>query len=164
VSAFDSLLPAYFLPTRLEPGDGHFFEALAGNLISPARGLLVYSPVLVLAVARPATPEERLFAAVPVLHWIVISTFPHWWGGDCYGARFFTDVLPYFAWFLAPVLAVPRRRVAIALAVLSVLIHFRGATAVATHQWNDGPPTVDQDPRRLWDWADPPFLRGVRGQ
>ncbi len=171
---FGSLLPAYYLPERLAPGDGHFVEALLGNLVSPARGLWIFSPVLLLGLwgararAAPLTAAERLFLAVPLAHWVAISSFPHWWAGDSFGPRFFTDVLPYLVYFLvSPLEAVrarPRQPLTLALgltAALSVAIHLRGATAVATHQWNDGPPTVDQAPGRVWDWRDLQFLRGL---
>lgn len=155
-SIFGAVLPPYYLPTRLEPGEGHFFEALAGNLVSPGRGLFVYSPVLLgCFLARPKG-IAWVFAGVVAAHWVVISAFPHWWAGHSYGPRLFTDVLPYATYFLFQV----RWRAWLTVAaVLSVLIHFRGSTARATHAWNDGPPNVDVAPERVWDWRDPPFLR-----
>jgi hypothetical protein len=46
------VLPPYYLPgTAVTVGDNSTFgEALLGNLISPARGLFVFSPVLIFAI------------------------------------------------------------------------------------------------------------------
>lgn len=85
-------LPTYFSPGRILVLD-HVAIALAGHLISPARGLLVYSPFLVLA-ARPVYAALRSFdvrrldffmACVIPLHLLVVSTFWHWWGGYSIG-------------------------------------------------------------------------------
>ena len=89
---------------------GTMAVALAGNLISPARGLLVFCPLVALSVvgvvvrwrAGELTAFWKALAVIPVLHWLVISAFKHWWGGDSFGPRFFTDLVPVFV-----VLALP---------------------------------------------------------
>jgi hypothetical protein len=43
---FGQILPDYYLPKRLEGGD--FKTALYGNSLSPARGLLIFSPFLLI--------------------------------------------------------------------------------------------------------------------
>jgi hypothetical protein len=178
LSIYGALLPPYFMPQRLAPGAVSFWEALAGNLVSPSRGLFVFSPVLLLAlwrvvrggVLRNLTALEALCAPVIVLHWLAISAFPHWWGGHSVGPRFFTDVLPWFAYLLtspvAHIVTNARQRPApfaalIAAAAFSMFAHGWGAISPKVHAWNDGPPNVDDAPERLWDWKDPQFLRGV---
>ena len=42
-------LPAYYRLSRVG-GSSHFFEALAGNLVSPSRGLFIFSPVLLFSL------------------------------------------------------------------------------------------------------------------
>ncbi|MHB8878373.1 MAG: hypothetical protein ACYC8T_32155 [Myxococcaceae bacterium] len=172
---FGSVLPPYFRAGRL--GNPHFLEALAGNLVSPARGLFVFSPVLLLAGAGLALKAHRrelgaldlALVGVLVLHWLAISSFPHWWAGHSYGPRFFSDMTPYLVYFLLPVFAalrqgrlLPRLALGAVFTVLfaaSAAIHLRGATSWAVYGWNDGPPNVEDAPARLWDWADPQFLR-----
>ena len=176
VSVWGAPLPPYFAPARVAHA-GTFAEALAGNLVSPARGLLVYSPILilvpvgiVLAVRRGTRrPLVVLAVGIVVAHWLVISSFPHWWGGWCYGPRLFTDMTPLLVWLLLPALDAlgrvqrPWRIPAVAavglLAAVSVAMHFRGAVDTDTGAWNARPVSVDDAPGRLWDWSDPPFLR-----
>lgn len=50
------------------------------------------------------------------------------------------------------------------LSLVSIFIHYRGATTARVHFWNVRPTDVDVSPLRLWDWFDPPFLRGVGGR
>lgn len=183
---FASPLAPYFQPNRL--GDNpQFLAALAGNLVSPARGLLVYSPLLLFAgygltLKIRQQQFQRLdafLAAVIVLHWLAISSFQHWWGGASYGPRFFTDLLPIFAYFLIPAVAQitapafwsrwPGRAIGIAFTaalVWSIFVHYRGSTQTAAWTWNGAflkvVASVDDAPARLWDWSDPQFWRGLR--
>src|SRR5690606_31421413 len=96
---FGQFLPDYYLPKRLSGGD--FTEALLGNLISPARGLLIYSPFIATAWLCFAQRSDRfnikttwllIALAWPIAHLVIISRFPHWWAGHSYGARFMTDI------------------------------------------------------------------------
>src|SRR5690606_10451774 len=96
---FGQMLPDYYLPKRLS--GGYFYEALYGNLFSPGRGLLVYSPFIVFAwlcfrYSGKLWGLNRSWwligLAWPILHWVFISRFPHWWAGWSYGARLMTDV------------------------------------------------------------------------
>lgn len=172
--AFDRWLPLYYEPQRL--GSATFLEALAGNLVSPARGLLVYTPVVLLAAVglglavkrRTVTGLEVAVAVISVAHWLSVSTFPHWWAGHSYGPRFMSDVLPYLAYLSLPAVAElgPTRRrlsaLAAALALLGGAIHLHGATSQGPYRWNDGPPNVDSAPSRVWDWRDLQILRCMR--
>ena len=181
---FGQLLPDYYRASRLL--FNIFATALAGNLISPARGLLVYVPVILfvgylLARYRKFVAHTRLvWLAVAIIcsHLIVISGFPHWWGGHSFGPRFTTGLVPWFV--LLAILGVvamlqargqsARREKSIsfqlerlcggALLLLSVIINTLGATSHATWLWNIRPRGVDEYPERLWDWRQPQFLAG----
>ena len=151
---------------------------MLGNLVSPARGLFVYSPVLLLALSGLVLAlrqrEERLlsacFATIVVLHWLVVSRFPHWWAGHSYGPRFMTDVVPFLAYFVAfnfealGKLSGWKLRASssciVLLATASIILHGIGATSNRPHHWNVVPTNIDRNPARLWDWRDPPFARG----
>ncbi|HEX7185446.1 MAG TPA: hypothetical protein VF756_26725 [Thermoanaerobaculia bacterium] len=171
-SLYQKLLPAYFQPGRL--GSEHFFEAIAGNLISPARGMLLFSP-LVLFIAYLAIRYRKelpyrslavLAAAVSLVHLLVISSYGHWWGGYSYGPRLMTDALPWIA--LLAVLGVEGWRRAgpvrlekiagVVLVALSVFWNGAGAWSQEANRWNARPVSVDKSPERVWDWRDPQLL------
>ncbi|HKB14013.1 MAG TPA: fibronectin type III domain-containing protein [Vicinamibacterales bacterium] len=178
-TVYGSWLPPYFRP-GFYSRNAFVAEALAGDLISPNRGLLVFSPVLALAAigfavkaaSRRLSALDLSLAGCIVLHWIAIAASNgNWWGGHSYGPRFFADVLPYFIYFLVPAVAWMRsgggaaRRIALAaaavLAAISVAMHAQGALNQATVAWNGVPINIDYQPARVWDWAQPQFLAGV---
>lgn len=146
-------------------------EALAGNLISPSRGLFVYTPIFLLAVWSMLrglwkTSLAPWLAALALFHWIVISSLADgWWAGHSYGPRYFTDLSPVFVLFLIPYfahyseLSRTLRTAFIALALLGLAMHVRMGWSMAPWNWNVAPTNVNEHPERNWDWRDPPFLR-----
>lgn len=180
------LLPAYYRANRLQ--FNVFWIALAGNLVSPARGLLIYVPILffiafLLVRYRRYIVYPRLVwlsLAVMVVHLILISGFPHWWGGHSFGPRFSTGLVPWFVLLgILGINAMLRWReerqatnsfslggwraqlmVGGMLLVASAFINTVGATSHATWLWNVRPRGVDEHPERLWDWRQPQFLAG----
>lgn len=180
-SVYHLPIPPYYLDGGQLGGSlALFLEALAGSLISPSRGLLVFSPVLLFAVYgvvhvlrdTPQRPLGLTLLGVILLHWLVSALHPRWWGGHSYGPRYLSDMLPYLMVFLFPVFqALGRirsaRKAALAglltlTVAVSVFIHWRGATSEAVYGWNAGPVNVDDRPARIWDWRDPQFLRGLK--
>ncbi len=174
---FGQVLPDYYLPKRLD--GSHFSEALYGNLFSPARGFLVYSPFVLLAwlcIRAPGNFDLKkswllIGLAWPVLHLILISRFEHWWGGHSFGARFMTDVLPGL--FLLTLYTWPATlkgtRDKAAAAVLALAAAFaifvntgQGLYNRYTAYWN-GTPNIDQYPEYLFDWRYPQFLAHKKG-
>ena len=182
-SHYGHLLPTYYRANRLQ--FNVFWIALAGNLISPARGLLVYVPMIcflayLLVRYRHHLSYMRLVwlsLFIIVVHILVISGFPHWWGGHSFGPRFTTSLVPWFV--LLSILAIgamlawrektPKAKspgwsvqlaVGWTLLILSAFINTRGAASHATWRWNMRPRGVDEHPERLWDWREPQFLAG----
>ncbi len=173
---YGSLLAPYYEPQRLETNAALITEALVGNLVSPARGLFVFTPLLLLSFwglvlevrARTFTRLHGFLLAVVVLHWLAVSSFPHWWAGHSYGPRFFTDMVPYLTFFLVPVVRSlgwrgeqarrPLTATFAVLALVSLAIHIHGASSRRVYEWNSTPLDVDAHPERLWDWKDPQFL------
>lgn len=161
------VLPPYYLPSRLEGGT--FFEALAGNLVSAGRGVLIFCPLLLLIIKGA---RRDLFTAVAlgvlVVHWVIISRFPHWWAGHSFGPRLFTELTPFWALLLAPwfdrLFLEQRwhRPAGVFTALLlacGMLIHARGALSKRPWAWNTTPVNIDERPQRVWDFRDLPFLR-----
>jgi hypothetical protein len=121
---------------------GSLRVGLAGLLLSPSRGLAVFSPWLLLAAWGALSPARRAeaggrfgagagLAALALL--LLYAKFHAWSGGWCFGPRYLTDLVP-FAVVLAvpPLLALARRgtagRAAALLLVLwSVAVQVVGA-------------------------------------
>jgi hypothetical protein len=89
------------------------FAGLAGELVSPGKGLLVFSPWLLMGLGRrprrhdaDAIGDRRLdwLLGAGVMAQLVLFAKAGWLGGSCYGPRFTTDMLPAVAWILAPAL------------------------------------------------------------
>jgi hypothetical protein len=182
---FGQLLPSYYLASRLQFDT--FWIALAGNLVSPSRGLLVYVPSLLfvaflLGRYRSFLVHRRLVwlsLIIIACHLVIISSFPHWWGGHSFGPRFTTGLVPWFV--LLGILGVRAMvnwreqqaagskrsgwRVQLTcgalLLLMSAFINTRGAASHATWLWNMRPLEIDQHPERLWDWSQPQFLAGI---
>jgi hypothetical protein len=165
--AWHALTPPYFRQSGVFAVSSETLAALAGNWLSPSRGLLVFCPVFLLCVpgwreiARRDGPLAAALAALIVSHWILISLYTDWTGGYSYGPRYFSDLVPVFVYLLIPVLRDwPRRRwLLLSLAALSFAIHFRGAFHLSVHEWNKTPVSIDGDRMRAWDLTDPQFLR-----
>jgi hypothetical protein len=149
----------------------HFVEALAGHLVSPARGLLIFSPVVLLSLIGAVMWLRRrdrvgiMLFAVVVLHWIAMSGYSHWWAGWSYGPRYMTDILPYLAILCVPAVqwlmahrAPALKAAVVVLVVCSVLFNANGALSDAGFNWNGKPRNIDDAQDRLWDWSDPQFL------
>jgi hypothetical protein len=146
----------------------------AGLLVSPSRGLFVFSPVVVFAAfGVPAARAEGWRSdlawclAAAAAEFVAYSFYQVWWGGHTYGPRYLLDVLP----LLVPIAAagfeaIARRRVVAVLAaaslVWSIAAAALGAFVYPAEQWNTDPASVDQHHERLWDWRDAQIARAAR--
>jgi hypothetical protein len=141
-------------------------EGLAGVLASPGRGLFVYSPVLVFAVAGLLLGLRRAPALLAplglgvLLVIVVVGQWFRWWGGHTWGPRLLADVTPILCFFLYPVIPLlDRHRLAkaafVVLAVLSVAAHALGAFFYDA-RW-DAMVDVDRRSAVLWSWRASPL-------
>lgn len=175
---YDGMLPPYFEPERLGSAPLlPFAETLAGNAISPSRGLLVFTPLFLLiphSLRRPSRPWARSllwsFATITGLQWLVLGVYGST-GGAAYGARLFTEITPLLVLLLVPLLGAwtapcelgaGLRRAVTVLGALSVVIAGIGGVARSGFCWSANPEFVDFAPERIWDVGDPQALRPVR--
>jgi len=91
---------------------GHtILEGLAGNLISPSRGVLVFFPYLlflplaaVLVRRDPSTRRWWLVALLSVAGTLgLASGYDKWWGGQSVGPRLMTEAAPFLPLLLIPI-------------------------------------------------------------
>ena len=152
----------------------HLGIGLPGSMVSPNRGLLVYTPWVGFAfwgaarLWREKSPGWScpLIVALAAIHVVQVGGVA-WWGGYCFGPRYSTDLLPFLAWFLVPVWASIRARpvlkVAFAATVaIALCVQVVGAFYYPAGKWDELPVSVDLKPQRCWDWSDTQILRSWR--
>ncbi len=146
-------------------------NGLAGLLVSPSRGLLIFMPWTLFAVwgasklwERPQFGWDRYLIAGALAVFLGHAFFWGWSGGHGYGPRYLTDLLPFLVFFLVPVW--PRLsgstvlRVGFGLAVAAALwVQIVGAYFYPNGHWDWRPVNVNQASGRLWDWRDTPISR-----
>ena len=158
-------------------------ESLPGLLFSPARGLVWFSPVLVLGLVSAVAVwrDPRFRALIPlqlgtVLMILVSGKWFDWWGGLTWGYRPIVDAAPFLALLMVPIVerivaSRPRRVVCGALLVCSIAVQFVGAYSYSLMGWSDlwrrvqparagqpvalGPPPDRLPPRQLQLRASP---------
>jgi len=157
--------------------DGSALKGLAGLLVSPGRGVLIYMPISIFALCAflPAAAEARRKHAplaiagtvFVILHALVASRVNLWWGGYCWGPRYLTEILPVLAILMALGCAgLDRpwvRRTFAVVAVYSVLIQALGVYFYPNGHWDNTPVPVDEAGYRNWDWRDNPIRRTLAG-
>ena len=176
ISIYGVPFTAYYL-TGLGQGQSSMWESVLGNLLSPSRGLLVFSPVLIFSISgfvlamceHQERPLNIAYGLIVALMFVIIVRAPIWWGGHSFGPRFTTDLLPFLVFFTSFTFAhfgKPGNRArmtaisgAVVLAIASLLIHAQGAIRPEPLAWNAVPDNIDNDPARAWDWRDPQFMR-----
>ena len=156
---------------------GNFLEALAGHFLTPNRGMLVFCPLFAFSLAGIAAwwrrrasmhPVYLLAALMIAAHLIVISRYPGWTGGFCYGPRMPAAIYPLLVIFLVPAQEAARglRRGARAAVVLSVaaaiawsvFVQVRGVTDWDVHHWNYEFKPYGRE--NIWRWDNFQILYG----
>lgn len=158
-----------------------WLTSFLGILISPSRGLLIFSPVVVYAIPGTyqtwklkSNKDEKLiiclmFAALGLF--LNYCFYKIWWAGGSYGPRFLTDSLPVLCYTLAyfidsqiTQLYKQINRIGFlglsTFFVLMILSTFPQVVgAFGTAQWDAAPIPADLAPSRLWDFRDSQITR-----
>jgi hypothetical protein len=167
-------------PTLGKQWGAHFhflarlFVGFPGSLVSPSRGLLVYTPWAAFAFwgAARLWKEKSLGWSRPLIValaaiWVVQVGAQDFWAGWCFGPRYFTDLLPFLAWFLVPVWASIRARPVLRVAFAATVAFALWVQVVGTFyypagNWDGSPVDVELKPQRCWDWSDNQLQRSWR--
>lgn len=140
---------------------GSLLEGLPGLLVSPNRGLFVFTPAFLLSIIPLASAlrharQQALLAALGiggVLLVLVCSFWFSWWGGHSHAYRLLTELAPALSLFFA--IAWERLRshawrgAALVLVAASIYIHALLAY-VGPCGFNGTPNGIDEHPERLW--------------
>ena len=142
---------------------------IAGLLVSPARGLLWFAPIVIVAVIAAArTRAYRFVALAIVLQLLVMAAFFKWHGGLVYGPRLLAEATWIGIWLaLGTELRVPRWLLAAALAI-TIAVGQLGLWRFTLEQW-ELRRSPEAHPAAFWDVVDSPIPatfttppRGVR--
>jgi hypothetical protein len=181
VHYFGSIVGGYMKDASYFDFSQIIFFNFMGLLISPNRGLLVYTPIVVLSIVgffqarRIFNPRIRRFFFISgiciLLQILFYSVFSIWWAGWSYGPRFLTDCLPFMILSLGlflhnlsgyPVVGSKRKFWMLAIAVLliwSVSVQVIGAFCF-NYQW-DADQGPGRDPDRYWNITDTQIARAI---
>ncbi|WP_313920673.1 hypothetical protein [Tahibacter sp.] len=156
-------------PVNFFQGD---WSGLAGLLVSPARGLLIFSPFLAFVVVgliqRLRSPDTRALAmvlALAVIGQLLLYAQGDWRAGTSWGPRWLTDILPILVWMLAPAPLVLRpvaRGLFVATIAFSVGVQTVGAfwyTKTSDEKIFTADPA---SMRGAWDLENIPFIAELR--
>jgi hypothetical protein len=158
-------------------GGASFFQhdlllGVGGLLVSPTRGLFVFSPFLLfLALVwryLPHSGDERrltLAMSISVALQILLYAKTDWRGGLSWGPRYMTDFLPFLIWMLVPVVSALRgvARIGFLLAVgVAIAIEaigafwYSGSIDMPVYAADRGSDVNDM--RAAFQWRNAPFL------
>ncbi len=173
----NSFLSAYYVPSHNFGVCRNFGVGLAGHLFSPSRGIFIFSPILIFSLygmflklsARKVERLDLFLVLIIFIHWLVISYYPDWTGSFSVGNRYFSDMMPYFVFFLIPVIvritqreSLKQRSVFIIffwLMAISFMVHYRCVTELGPARWNKKVLDNKWDLNsKVWDWRDIQFL------
>lgn len=162
----------------------NFTIASLGTFISPSRGLLIFSPIVLYSLPGAyqvfksiSGKDEKLIGSMTIASLILLGSYCFytvWWAGHSYGARFVTDVIPvscylisYFISFHFQKLIRPAQilnfLIFVVVIIFSIFVQFVGAFGVKPGgMWNVIPLNVDANQDRLWRWQDSQIERNAK--
>ena len=162
-------------------GKARFFEhpllpGVAGLLVSPTRGLLLFSPFLLFLVAArrywPQRRDERLLTVMivgGVVVQILLYAKTDWRSGLSWGARYMTDLLPLLIWMLAPIVVALRgaaRAGFVALVGIAVALEAIGAFAYMPSLdlpiYAADANVVTHVMAPAWRWRNAPYVTSIK--
>jgi hypothetical protein len=130
---------------------GQLAEGTSGLLVSPARGLVWFAPIVLVGIARAVgSRATRILGIALIAQFFTIALFYMWWGGLCFGPRFLVEVAWLATWaaLATPVTGRPAQIAVAACATITVLVGLLGLVREPM-QW-ELVHDVDTDHAALW--------------
>jgi hypothetical protein len=146
-------------------------DGLAVVVLSPGRGLLFYSPIIILSFAGLALAWRkkgdvllRYLGVGAILSIMLVARWHKTSGGESFGPRLLADLTPIMAFALIPLADSIRNRRMLAaafaaLAAWSIAANASGAF-ISYRAWNNW--ALNDADRRLWLWGDNPVVDPMR--
>ncbi|HEY9611191.1 hypothetical protein [Allocoleopsis sp.] len=165
-----------------------FVEASLGILISPSRGIFVFSPIILYSFFGAYKVFQLRFYKDEKLIGIMILAalglffsycfYIFWWAGYCYGPRFMTDILPvtcYLINYYIDDLSKPlnhfhthrfidkfKRLLFLLMVIISLFVQIVGAFGDKGLYWSIYPLKLEQYTSRLWHVKDNQIERHIQ--
>jgi hypothetical protein len=145
-----------------------FVQGLSGILLSPGRGLLIYSPIFVFSIwalmlswRSGGDPILRSLSIGVVMTVLLYSKWFMWWGGYTYGPRLLADLTPVLCFSLYVMRDLirasrPLKVLFLFTIIFSIYAHAVGAF-IDDGTWNERM-DIDRFPERVWAWTDNPLI------
>lgn len=153
---------------------GDFPLSFLGVWLSPSKGILIYSPVLIFSIVglylavKKKVDKRNIFllsALIVFLHTLIISFWKHWFGGWSFGYRMSSDILPFLVLLIIPWITTPHsivaRKVFLSTLVLSIVIELYGMVFF-DGIWHAAYDRGYQDTRWLWSIKDSEIAFNIR--
>ncbi len=143
------------------------YIGLPGQLISPSRGLLIFSPFLIFSFIGMIViwrKEESVWRTIaltipaPLLMLLLFSKYAVWWGGNShFGPRYQIETYPFLIIYMAAILPALRKHrlfnvLFIVLLIYSVIVQWVGAFCYPGG-WTVEPVDLAHDKARFWSWS-----------
>ncbi len=163
-----------------------FLNASLGTLISPSRGLLVFSPIVLYSLPGAyrvfrsrASKDEKLIGCMTIASLVLLFSYSFyivWWAGYSYGPRFTTDMMPVvcylISYFIAsnlqkiissPNVSYKKYSLFFIIVIFSTFTQAVGAFgANPGRMWNSIPTDIDANQSRLWSFRDSQIERNAK--
>ncbi len=183
---YGTWLPTYYAISRIQAEREPIWIGILGNLVSPSRGIFIFSPFFLLLLPGAVLVGRRLVRQP--LTWMATGWFllsllltaraATWWGGWSFGPRIMTGSL--LALILLGILiwrdanqrlgSLAKKIVMVSFGLLSlaaIFIHsYQGLYNPDTHGWNQFHEPVANPPLNglgdVFDWRQPQFMSTAR--
>lgn len=160
-------------------GRSGFIMPFMGLLISPSRGLFVYTPIMlfsilgyfrILQITNSKLRSFLFVMGISILALIAVyASFGMWWAGWSYGPRFLTGMLPALAMFLGLYIKdinfnIKNKKNLLVVCIFSILLIWSvlaqivGAFYYPNGMW-DADPDVNLHPEKCWNLNDTQITR-----
>jgi hypothetical protein len=162
----------------------NILPGVSGLLVSPSRGILVYTPIVILALFGYCKISEiqnehirkllYIFGFSVIAQIFIYGSFDQWWGGCTYGPRFLTCILPILTLYIALYIsciarsnAASKKKTIIYSIIFILFIYSLTVQIIGAFYYTNGGWTWDRDMdvkgnAIFWDWHDTQIMRSIQ--